>query len=156
LGHLRDFLSEDLELALPLLKLEVDHSNLLLLLTDLLLTVLESILLDVRLLVEDTELIVTVNKLDTHVITTLTSLFVIVDEVVHLTLEGVDDQIQFISDVNFLADSRLFHFELELVHVKLFTESVSPGDFSSNVVLNSDQKPVFLSRLVPEDFDFIL
>ena len=48
-------------LSLTLLELEVDHADGLLLLTDFLFAVLEDILLDVRLFVKDTELIIPVN-----------------------------------------------------------------------------------------------
>jgi len=71
-------------------------------------------------------------------------------------LERVDNQIELISDVNFLADGRLLHLELELVHVKLLTEPVSQGYLVSNVVLDANQESILLSRLVSEDLDFIL
>ena len=47
LGHFRDLLADDSELSLTFLQLKVDHSNLLLLLADLLLSILEDVLLNV-------------------------------------------------------------------------------------------------------------
>jgi len=66
-------------LTLAFLELQVDHSNLLFLLADLLLTVLEPVLLDVGLLIQNAQLIVTINQLDTHVVTALAGLLIIVD-----------------------------------------------------------------------------
>ena len=110
--HLRNLLPKYLQLSLPLFQLQVNHPDLLLLLPNLLLSVLQSIFLDIRLLVQNTQLIVAVNKLDSHVITRFTSLFILVYQVVHFALERVDDQVEFVTFVDFLADVGLFLLEL--------------------------------------------
>ena len=71
---------EDLELPLPLLQLKFEHPHLLFFLTDGLFTVLEDCLLDIRLLVKDAQLIVLVDQLNTHVVSGLTSRFILEDE----------------------------------------------------------------------------
>ena len=71
---------DDLELPLPLLQLKFEHPHLLFFLTDGLFTVLEDRLLDIRLLVKDAQLIVLVDQLNTHVVSGLTSRFILEDE----------------------------------------------------------------------------
>ena len=79
-----------MQLSLSFFHLQVDHSDLFFLLSDLLLAVLEDVLLNVRLFVENTKFIVSVNQLDTHVVSALTCLLILVDKVVHVFLERVD------------------------------------------------------------------
>jgi hypothetical protein len=62
--------------------------------------------LDVTLLVKNTEFIIFINKLDTHIVTGLASHFIFEDKVVHFLLEGVDDEIELITFVNLLSDNR--------------------------------------------------
>jgi hypothetical protein len=69
-----------------------------------LLTVLQNGLLDVRLLVQDAELIVLVNKLNTHVVSGLAGRLILEDEGVHLLLEAVDDQVVLVTFVDALVD----------------------------------------------------
>jgi hypothetical protein len=72
---------------LSLLQLQIDHLDLLLLLPDLLLAILKNVLLDVRLLVQNAELVIAVNQLNAHVVATFASLLVLVNQVVHLLLQ---------------------------------------------------------------------
>lgn len=76
-----------LELALSILQLEFNHPDFLFFLTNFLFTNLKDVLLDVGLLVQNTELIITIDQLDTHVVTGFTSLLVFVDKVVHFFLK---------------------------------------------------------------------
>ena len=87
LGNFRDLLAYNGLLSLSLLKLEVNHSDRLLFLTDFLLTVLEDILLDVRLLVQDTQLIIPVNQLNTHVVARFAGVLILVNQIIHLFLK---------------------------------------------------------------------
>jgi len=64
---------------LTLFEFEVDHADALFSLTDFLLSILENVLLNVALFIEDTKLIVSVNELDTHIVTTLTSMLIVKD-----------------------------------------------------------------------------
>jgi len=105
-------------LALPFLKLQVDHLDLLFLLADLLFTVLENLLLNVGLLVKDAQLIVAINQLDTHVVSALTSLLVLINKIVHFLLQRVNDQVELIRLVNLLTDDVLLLFEFVLILVQ--------------------------------------
>lgn len=107
----------NVKLALSLLQLKVDHLYLFLLLANLLLAILKNIFLNVRFFVQNAEFVITVNKLDTHVITGLASLFILVNQVVHLLLQRVYDQVQLVGLVDLLADDRLLLTELVLLFV---------------------------------------
>jgi hypothetical protein len=72
---------------LSLLQLQINHLDLLLLLPDLLLAILKNVLLDVRLLIQNAELVIAVNQLNAHVVATFASLLVLVNQVVHLLLQ---------------------------------------------------------------------
>ena len=149
-------LSDDLELPLPLLQLQVDHPDLLLLLSDLLLAILEDVLLDVGLLIEDAKFVVSVDELDTHVVATLACLLILVDEVVHVFLQGVDDQVQLVTLVDQLTDGAELLAELELVLVQAVSQLVSLVNFPCLLVLDVDESTVFLGTLGSQDIDLIL
>lgn len=68
LGDFRDLFVNDVELAHTLLQLELNHADLLFFFSDLLLAIFEDILLYIAFFVENTQLVVAVNKLDTHVV----------------------------------------------------------------------------------------
>lgn len=89
------------------------------------LTLLECIFLDVGFLIEDAKLIVSIDKLDTHVVSVLTGHLVVVDEVVHLFLELVDDQIEFVTLIDLLRNDSLLALKLLVLLVKLGLEGVS-------------------------------
>ncbi len=72
---------------MSLLQLQINHLDLLLLLPDLLLAILKNVLLDVRLLIQNAELVIAVNQLNAHVVATFASLLVLVNQVVHLLLQ---------------------------------------------------------------------
>jgi len=87
---------DDLELALSIFQLEFNHADLFLLFANFLLADFEDVLLDVGLLVENTQFVVAVNELNTHVVAGLAGLLVLVDEVVHFLLQRVDDQVELV------------------------------------------------------------
>lgn len=154
--NFRNLLVNNLELTLTLLELELDHSNLLFFLPDLLLAVFEDVLLDVALFVENTELIVSVNKLDTHVISRLAGVLILVDEIVHLLLERVDDQVELVTLVDQLANRGELRAELELLAIQFGAELVTLGHSLGLLLQDIDQVAVFLSALVLQDVDFVL
>jgi len=86
-----NLLLNNLKLSLSLFKLEVDHSNFFLLLSDFLFSVLKNVLLNVTLLVKNTELVIFINKLNTHIVTGFTGHFVFEYEVIHFFLKRIDD-----------------------------------------------------------------
>ena len=67
-GDLGDRFVDHFKLALAFFVLKVDHANLFLLLSDGLLSLLETVLLDVALFIVNAKLVVAVNELNTHVI----------------------------------------------------------------------------------------
>ena len=68
LGDFRDLFVNDVELSHTFLQLELYHADLLFFFSDLLLAIFEDILLYIAFFVENTQLVVAVNKLDTHVV----------------------------------------------------------------------------------------
>jgi hypothetical protein len=74
-------------LSLSLLELKVIHSNFFFLLSDGLFTSLEDVFIDVRLFIQDTELIILIDKLNTLVVSGLAGHFVLKDKGVHLLLQ---------------------------------------------------------------------
>jgi len=61
LWHLRDLLPNDNKLPLSLLELKVDHPDLFFLLSNLLLSIFQNVLLDVALFIQDAKLIIFVD-----------------------------------------------------------------------------------------------
>ena len=106
-------------MSLALLKFQVDHTDFLLLLSDFNLAILKDVLLNIGLLIENTKFVISIDQSDSHVVTGLTSLLVSVDQVVHLRLKGVNDQVELISLVDVLSNNRLLLSELELEVVEL-------------------------------------
>ena len=101
---------------------QVDHPNLFFLLPDFLFTVLEYVLLDIALLVQNTQLIIFVDELDTHVVSGLASHFIFENQIVHFLLQRVYDQIQFISFIDFLTNNAHFIFVSKLLLVQLASQ----------------------------------
>ena len=156
LRYLWNLLPYDLELSLPLLQFQVDHPDLLLLLSDLLLTILEDVFLDVGLFVEDAEFVVSVDELDAHVVTAFACLLILVDEVVHVLLQGVDDQVQFIALVDQLTNGAELLTELELVLVQAVSQLVSLVNFPRLLVLDVYEGTILLSAFSSQDVNLIL
>jgi hypothetical protein len=143
LGHLRNLSLNDFELTLPLFNLEVDHSDLLLFGANGLLSFLEAVLLDVALLVVDAQLIISIDQLNTHVVPALASHFILVDEVVHLLLKRVNDQVKFVAFIYLLPDDRLLLLVDEILFVQLSTERVTQVDFFLDLMLDVNERAIF-------------
>ena len=156
LGDFRDLLAYNGLLSLTLLELEVDHADGLLLLTNFLLAVLEDIFLDVRLLVQDTKFIIPVNQLNTHVITRFTGVLILVNQIIHLFLKRVDNQIELVTLVNELSNRGESCSELDLLAVKLRSELVTSGVLLDLLLTDVNEVMVLLSALVLQDVNFIL
>jgi len=155
LRHLRDLLPNDNKLPLSLLELKVDHPDLFLLLSNLLLSIFQNVLLDVALFIQDAKLIIFVDQLDTHVVSRLTSHLILEDQIVHLFLEGVDDQVQFVTFVNFLTDDAHPVFVKKFILVQVSSEGVPLLDLSLNVFLAVSECSVLFRGLIPQNFNFV-
>ena len=143
LRDLRDLGLHDFELSLPLFNLEVDHSDLLFFGADSLLSFLEAILLDVALLVVDAQLVISIDQLNTHVVSALASHLILVDEIVHLFLKRVNDQVKFVAFVDFLPDDRLLLLVDEIFFIQLSSERVTQVDFFLDLMLDVNQRAIF-------------
>ena len=143
LRHLWDLGLHNFKLSLPFFNLEVDHSDLLFLGADGLLSFLEAILLDVALLVVDAQLIISIDQLNTHVVSALASHLILVDEIVHLFLKRVNDQVKFVAFVDFLPDDRLLLLVDEILFVQLSSERVTQVDFFLDLMLDVNQRAIF-------------
>jgi len=120
LGEFRDLgnqFTNNIELTLSFLELQVDHLDLFFFFADFLFTVLKNLFLNVGLLVKDTQLVIAVNQLDTHVVSALTSLLVLINQIIHFLLERINDQVKLIRLVNLLTDDVLLLFEFVLILV---------------------------------------
>ena len=159
LGKLWDIWDEFLDnfqLSLSFFEFKVYHFDLFFLFSDLLLSIFKNILLNVRLFVQNTKFVIPVNKLDTHIISAFTCLFILVDQVVHFLLQRVDDQIEFVRLVNFLADNALLRTELVFKLVKFCSLRISHVGLFLYLVFYVNKGAIFFSRFVSENFNFIL
>ena len=108
---------DNLQLPLSFLQLQIDHLYFFLLLPDFLFSVFEYVLLNVRLLVQNAEFVVAVNQLDAHKVTLLASLLIIKNETIHLFLQAIDYQIEFIRLLDLLVDCALLGFVLKVFFI---------------------------------------
>jgi hypothetical protein len=60
--------------------------------------------LNVALFIVNAELIIPINKLNTHVVSTFTGHLILIDKVIHFLLKRVDNQIQLIALIYLLTD----------------------------------------------------
>ncbi len=147
-SELRDFWDlfvNDVLLSLALFEFEVDHTDLLLLRADGLFALFETVFLDIALLIVDAELIVTVDQLDTHIVTALTGHLILVDKVIHLLLEGVNDKVEFIALIDFLTDDGFLLLVDEVLLVEVRTEGISLVDLFLDLVLDVNERTIFLT-----------
>mmetsp|Transcript_39515 Transcript_39515/g.51732 ORF Transcript_39515/g.51732 Transcript_39515/m.51732 type:complete len:229 (+) Transcript_39515:831-1517(+) len=155
-GHFGHLFVDDLELSLTLFKLKFDHADLLLLLTDFLLAILEDVLLNVALFVENTELVIAVDQLDTHVVSGLTSVLVLVNQVVHFLLQRVNDQVQLVALVDQLPDRGELPTEFKLFAVGLGAVLVTLSVGLRLLLHDVDEVAVLLRAFELQNVDFVL
>jgi len=105
LGNFGDLLANHVQLPFALLLFKLNHTNFLFFLSNFLLAILEDVLLNVTLLVQNAQFIISVNQLDAHVVTTFAGVFVVGNEIIHFILQRVDDQVQLVSMVDLLLNS---------------------------------------------------
>jgi hypothetical protein len=130
---------------LSLLQFQIDHFYFLLLLPNLLLTVFEYVFLYVRLLIQDAKLVIAVDQLNTHVVTTFACLLVLINQIVHFLLQRVNYQVQLVRLVDLLIDDRLLLPKLVLVLVQLRTAGIALLSLLLHLVLHLKQCVVFFS-----------
>jgi hypothetical protein len=121
-----------------------------------LLALFEPVLLYVALLVVDAELVVPVDQLYAHVVAGLAGHLVLVDEVVHLLLQRVDDEVELVALVYLLPDHVLLHLVDRHVLVQLGPQRVALVDLPLHLVLDVDQLAVFLRGLIAKDLYLVL
>ena len=155
-GHFGDLLAHNCILSLALFELKIDHADRLFFLANLLLAILQDSLLNVGLLVENTELVVPVNQLDTHVIARLAGVLILVDQVVHLFLQRIDDQVEFVSLVDQLANCGESRSELQFLAIELRSQFVTHCVGLDLLLVDVDQVVVFLGTFILQDVDFVL
>jgi hypothetical protein len=112
--------------------------------------------LNVGLLVENTELIVTVDKLDTHVVSGLTGMLILIDQVIHLILKGVDDQVQLVSMVDQLADGGQLLSEFKVSSVQLGSVLVTKTHLSILPLSNVCELSLLLLTFVLQNVELVL
>lgn len=151
-----NLLSNDLKLSLSFFELKIIHSYFFFLLSDCLLSVFHHIFIDIWLLVQDTQFIILVNELNTLIISWLTGHFILKDQCIHLFLQRVDNQIQFVTFIDFLSNNTHLVFILELFLVQFSSVSISQLNFSLNILFAFSKYSIFLSWFMSQNFNFIL
>ena len=96
-----------------------DHPDLILNIFDVHFGGSEDIFLDVGLLVQNAQLVVSVNELNSCKISVLASQLVLFSQTLHIGLEGIDDHVQFLYLVGVLVHLLFLFFLLEIVFVQL-------------------------------------
>ena len=145
IGHVWDLLSDNLELPLPLLEFQIVHSNLFFFLSNSLLASLENVLINVRLFVKNTQFIVLVNELNTLIVSRLASHLVFEDERVHLLLQRVNNEIEFVTFINFLTNDAHLVLVKELFLVQLSPVVISQLGFNLNILFPIGEHAIFLT-----------
>lgn len=130
---------------MSLLQFQIDHFYFLLLLPNLLLTVFEYVFLYVRFLIQDAKLVIAVDQLNTHVVTTFACLLVLVNQIVHFLLQRVNYQVQLVRLVDLLIDDRLLLPKLVLVLVELRPAGIALLSLLLHLVLDLKQCVIFFS-----------
>ena len=83
-------------------------------------------------------------------------MLILVNQIIHLFLERVDNQIEFVTLVNELSNRRESSTELDLLAVKLRSELVTSGVLLDLFLTDVNEVMVLLSTLVLQDVNFIL
>ena len=155
-GHVDESLLGHFDLALILGDLYPDHSDLVLDILDVHLGGPQYVLLDVALLIEDAELVVSVDELYAREVAVLAGLLVLLPEPLHVALEGDDDHVQFLDLVGVLVDQLLLLLLLEVVLVQLRLSLVPLVHLQLQHVVVVLNRLVFLRRLVLQYLQLVL
>ena len=83
-------------------------------------------------------------------------MFILIDQVIHLLLERVDDQVKLVSLIDQLSNGGESSAELDLFTVELRSVLVTHRHGLDHLLMNVDQFFVFLLTFVLEDIDFVL
>ena len=116
-GNFGDLLTNHVQLPFAFLLFKLNHANFLFFLSNFLLAILEDVLLNVAFLVQNAQFIISVNQLDTHVVTTFAGVFVVGNEIIHFVLQRVDNQVQLVSVVDLLLNHRQFLSKLQIAPI---------------------------------------
>jgi len=107
LGHIAQPFLRNLDLALVLSNLYLDHPDLVLHAFDVHFGCPQDVLLDVGLLVEDAELVVSVDQLNASQIPVFAGQLILLPKPLHILLERDDDHVEFFYFVGVLVDELL-------------------------------------------------
>lgn len=83
-------------------------------------------------------------------------MFILVDQIVHLLLEGVDNQVKLITLVNKLTNRGQTCSEFNLLTVELRSLLVTVSHGLDHSLVNVNQVTIFLGALILQNVDFIL
>jgi hypothetical protein len=156
LRHVDQSLLGHFDLTLILGDLYPDHPDLVLDVLDVHLGGPEYVLLDVALLIKDTEFVVPVDELYPREVAVLAGLLILLPQSLHVPLEGDDDHVQFLYLVSVLVDQLLLLLLLEVVFVQLRLSLVPLVHLQLQHVVVVLNRLVFLGRLVLQDFQLVL
>lgn len=104
-------------LSLILGYLDTDHSNIIFYAFDIHLGCSKYVLLNVRLFVKNTKLIISINKLYASNITIFTGLFILLTQTLHISLKRYDDHVQFFNFISILIYKLFFLFFFQVIFV---------------------------------------
>ena len=83
-------------------------------------------------------------------------MLILVDQVVHLLLQRVDDQVQLVTLIDQLADGGELLTELELFAIQIRLELVTSRHSLDLLLVDVDQVSVLLGAVVLENVNFVL
>ena len=146
----------DSDFPLVLGDFNFDHPDLVFNIFDIHLGGPEDIFLDVGLLVQNAQLVVSVNELNSCKISVLAGQLVLFSQTLHIGLKGINDHVQFLYLVGVLIHLLFLFFLLEIVFVQFGLGLISFVDLELQHVIVVLDCFVFLCALVFEDLKFIL
>ena len=116
-GHIPQLLLPQLHLPIKLLNLNPNHPNIILQIPHGHLTLPQNILLNITLLIQNTQLIIPINKLYPRIVAVLTSVLVLLAKGLHVFLQGEDYHVELLDLVDVLVHELFLLALLQLVLV---------------------------------------
>ncbi len=116
-GDIAEFLLPQFNLPIKLLNLNPNHPNIILQIPHGHLTLPQNILLNITLLIQNTQLIIPINKLYPRIVAVLTRVLVLLAEGLHVFLQGEDYHVQLLDLVDVLVHELFLFTLLQLVLV---------------------------------------
>lgn len=146
----------DTNLSFILCDLNTNHSYVIFNAFNIHLSGSKNIFLNVGLFIKYTELIITIDELDTSDITILTCLFILLAKTLHISLKRDNNHIQFLDFISILINKLLFLLFFQIIFVKLCLCLISFMNFKLKHVIIVLDSLIFLCTFIFQNFLLIL